>query len=73
MELFLTMSLILGIAVTAVAVGVGLAHRQFNRKRMDDRMSQALRRGIANPQGAQDRPIEVLQWQTCEPTSARWS
>jgi hypothetical protein len=72
MEHLITASVISGVVVMAAGVGFSWMHRGVIRKRNDYRIGQALRRGMANPEGV--RPIiRVVQWQSCESTSARWS
>jgi hypothetical protein len=42
--------------------GLDAARRQFTRKRNDHRMSQALRRGLARPEGPWTRQPQVIEW-----------
>jgi hypothetical protein len=73
MEQIITISLVSASGLLGAGVGLGWMRREFTKKRNDNRMSQALRRGLANPDGMRMRPrgVQVLQWQTCESTSAR--
>jgi hypothetical protein len=73
MEQIFTISLVSMGGLIVTGAWLGWAHRQVIRKRKDYRMGQALRRGLANPEGIRNRPLQVVQWQTCESTSARWS
>ena len=73
MEHILTLSLISASVLLGAGVGLGWAHRELNKKRNDYRMGQALRRGLANPDGVRARVMPVVKWQTCESTSARCS
>ena len=72
MEQILTIALISAVAVSAAGVGASWAHREVERKRRNYRMNQALRRGLANPEGVR-RPLQVVQWQSCGSTSAHCS
>jgi hypothetical protein len=48
-------------------VWFGWMQRELNRRRNESRMSQALRRGLAQPEGvARTRALPMLQWQSCE-------
>jgi hypothetical protein len=72
MEQIITISLVSASGLLGAGVGLGWMRRELNKKRNDARMSQALRRGLANPDGSvRPRGVQVLQWQTCESTSAR--
>ena len=73
MEQLLTISLVSVATLLGAGIGLGWAHRELLKKRADYRMGQALRRGLANPDGVRTRVAPVVQWQTCESTSARWS
>jgi hypothetical protein len=73
MEQILTVVLVSAATSMAAGFGLGWARREFAKKRLDYRMGQALRRGIANPDGVRMNAVPVVQWQTCESTSARWS
>lgn len=54
-------------------IALDWARRKVTTKRKDYRMGQALRRGLANPDGVQMQSLPVVQWQSCESTSAQWS
>jgi len=71
MEQIITISLVSASGLLGAGVGLGWMRRELTKKRNDNRMSQALRRGLANPEGMRPRGLQVLQWQTCESTSAR--
>jgi predicted lysophospholipase L1 biosynthesis ABC-type transport system permease subunit len=73
MEHSITLLLISATAMLLAAVGLTWARREFTRKRKDYRMSQALRRGLANPDGIRPRGLQVVQWQSCESTSVHFS
>jgi hypothetical protein len=73
MDQILTLSLVTATGLIGTGVGLGWVRREVRKKRNDYRMGQALRRGLANPDGIRRRPYQVVQWQTCESTSARWS
>ena len=73
MEQILTISLVSAAGLLGASVGLAWAHRELMKKRNDYRMGAALRRGLANPEGVRTRIAPVVQWQTCESTSARWS
>jgi hypothetical protein len=73
MEQLLTISLVSATSLLGAGVGLGWARRELNKKRTDNRMGQALRRGLANPDGIRRSALPVVQWQACESTSARWS
>jgi hypothetical protein len=63
----LTMISIISVAgMLAGGVGFEWMRREITRKRNEARMTQALRRGLANPDGVQARPLPVLQWHSCE-------
>ena len=66
MEQILTISLVSASGLLGAGVGLNWARRELNKKRTDYRMSQALRRGLANPDGERPRGLRVLQWQSCE-------
>jgi hypothetical protein len=71
MEQILTISLVSASGLLGAGVGLTWARRELYKKRTDHRMSQALRRGLANPNGERQRGLQVLQWQSCESTSVR--
>jgi hypothetical protein len=73
MEKILTISLVFAGALIVAGAWLGRARRQMARKRNDDRMGQALRHGLATADGIETRPLQVVEWQACESTSARWS
>jgi hypothetical protein len=73
MEHILTLSIVSATGIMGAGIGLGLMRRGLAKKRNDHRMGQALRRGLANPDGVRTHAMPVVQWQTCEPTSARWS
>ena len=73
MAQILTISVAVATGLIWMGVGFDWAHRQISRKRTADRMCQALRRGLANPDGFRPRRIQVVQWQTCDSTSTRCS
>jgi hypothetical protein len=50
------------IVLTVSGFGLDAARRQFTRKRNDHRMSQALRRGLARPEGPWTRQPQVIEW-----------
>ena len=59
------------LAVVVVITVLEYARREFNKKRRDHRMSQALRRGLT--QTTVQRTPRVVNWQSCETTSVRCS
>ena len=72
MEHIITASVISTVVLMAAGVGLSWMRREVLRKRNDHRIGVALRRGIANPAGV--RPsLQVVQWHSCESTSAHWS
>jgi hypothetical protein len=73
MQQILTISLISVTGLLGAGVGLGWARRELTKKRKDYRMGQALRRGIANPDGIRTCIMPVVKWQACESTSARCS
>jgi hypothetical protein len=73
MEQILIISLISATGFLGAGVGVDWARRELTKKRKSYRMGQALRRGIANPDGIRARILPVVKWQACESISARWS
>jgi hypothetical protein len=73
MEHLITISLVLATVSLAAGVGLDWMRREVTKKRNDYRMGQALRRGLANPEGMRPRGLQVVQWQSCESTSAQWS
>jgi len=73
MEQIITISLIFALGSVVAGVLLGWMRRQVTKKRNDYRMGQALRRGLANPDGMRPHTVQVVQWQTCESTSAHWS
>jgi hypothetical protein len=73
MEQIMTISLVSATGLLGAGVGLGWARRELTKKRNDYRMSQALRRGLANPDGVRPRRLQVIQWQSCESTSAHCS
>jgi len=73
MEQIITISLVSATGLMGAGVGLGWVRRGMTKKRNDHRIGQALRRGLANPEGIQTGTTPVVQWQTCESTSARWS
>jgi len=73
MEHLIAISLVSSTALLLAGVGLGWMRRELTKKRRDHRMSQALRRGLANPEGMRPRGLQVVQWQSCESTSAQWS
>lgn len=73
MEHLITGSLIVASGMLAGGVTFGWMRREVMKKRNDYRMGQALRRGLANPDGMQQRALQVVQWQSCEFTSPHWS
>jgi hypothetical protein len=73
MEHSIALLLVSSTVMLMVSVGLGWARREFTKKRNDYRMSQALRRGLANPNGVWPRGLQVVQWQSCETSSVRCS
>jgi hypothetical protein len=73
MESLMTVSLVSGTALLAAGIGVDWMRREVTKKRNDYRMGQALRRGLANPEGMQSHDLQVVQWQSCESTSSHCS
>jgi len=73
MEHLIALLLVAATVMLMASVGLNWAHRELTRKRKDYRMSQALRRGLANPDGVRPHGLRVVQWQPCETTSARCS
>ncbi|HEX3743518.1 MAG TPA: hypothetical protein VHW09_06300 [Bryobacteraceae bacterium] len=71
MEHIVTIALIAASALLGAGVGLDWVFRGLNKKRNDYRMGQALRRGLANPDGVRNSRIRIVQWQACESTSAR--
>ena len=71
MEYLITISLVSAVAVLAGGVALDWIGRKLTKKRNDYRMGQALRRGLANPEGMRPRTLQVLQWQSCESNSAQ--
>ncbi len=69
MEHLMTISIVSVSAVLAVGIGLDWMRREVAKKRSESRISQALRRGLANPDGVQSNSLPVLQWHACE-TSA---
>jgi hypothetical protein len=72
MESLMTGSLVSGTALLAAGIGVDWMRREVAKKRNDYRMGQALRRGLASPEG-QSHDLQVVQWQSCGSTSAHCS
>lgn len=72
MEHIVTIALIAAIGLLVAGVAFDWAWREWNKQRQDYRMGQALRRGLANPDGVRARPL-MVQWQTCESRSAHCS
>jgi hypothetical protein len=73
MEQIITISLVSATGLMGAGVGLGWVRREVTKKPNDYRIGQALRRGLANPDGIRIRTLPMVQWQTCESTSARWS
>jgi hypothetical protein len=76
MEHSITIPMVSAFLVLALAMALNFAHREFTKKRRDYRMSQALRRGLAQSDTDDRmpaRPPQMLQWQSCENTSLPWS
>jgi hypothetical protein len=59
------------LAILVVITILEYARREFTKKRREYRLNQALRRGLN--QADYQRGPRVVQWQACEPTSARLS
>jgi hypothetical protein len=62
--------MIIAIASASTLLGAGFGldrmRHQITRRRNEYRMSQALRRGLSNPDGIRPtRALPVLQWQSC--------
>ena len=74
MERWLTILVVSGVAMLMLSAGFDLAHRTLSKKRKDYRMRQALRRGLADPDGVQARKQpRLIQWQSCDTSSVRFS
>ena len=74
MEHLMTIFVITGVLVLALAVALDHSHRALVKKRKDYRMRQALRHGLAHPEGTPFRNrVQVIQWQACETSSLRCS
>jgi hypothetical protein len=71
MEQIITISLVSVSALLAGGVWMSWAQRKLAQKRNDYRMSQALRRGLTNPEEIRARGLQMLQWQSCESTSVQ--
>jgi hypothetical protein len=69
MQEIIGFSLIFATASMAAGFTLSWMRRKVAKKRVDHRMGQALRRGLANPDGIRSRPSQVVQWQACESTS----
>jgi len=62
------------LCLLAIAAGLNAARGEFARKRREYRMAQALRHGLRWVDGIEvGSPARVIQWQTCETTSVRFS
>jgi hypothetical protein len=66
MERILVIAIVSAAGVLGGGVAFFWAQREVVRRRNEFRMAQALRRGLANPDGIRQRPAQVLQWQACE-------
>jgi hypothetical protein len=67
MEHMMIISIVSVAGMLGGGVGFEWMRREIIRKRNESRMSQALRRGLANPDGVRTRAtVAVLQWQSCE-------
>ena len=56
----------------SVSMALEFARRQFTKKRNLYRMNQALRRGLSRQGEPWSPSPRVVEWQTCEPSSANW-
>lgn len=58
----------------AIAASFIVARREYLKGRRERQFSQLLRRVMLSPEGeAANLRKRVLKWQSCEPTSARFS
>jgi hypothetical protein len=73
MEHLITISVVFVTVLLLGGIGLDWARRKVTEKRNDYRIGQALRRGLANPDGVRTRSLQVVQWQSCESTSAQSS
>jgi hypothetical protein len=74
MDHTITVYFVFALCMLTIAAGLNFVRRELLRKRRDNRMAQALRRGLLESQGIQmHRRARVIQWQPCETNSARCS
>jgi hypothetical protein len=73
MEHLITISLVSATALLGAGMVLAWMRREVAKKRNDYRMGQALRRGLANPEGMRPGGLQVVQLQSCESTSAQCS
>ena len=72
MEHSLIAMVVTGFVLLVAGTALDHVRREFARKRNDYRMGQALRRGLSQPGGPWSAAPQVVEWQSCESTSANW-
>jgi hypothetical protein len=71
MDHSMTVYFVTALCLLTIAAGLNMARREFNKKRRDYRMNQALRRGLMESEGLEQirNRSRVIEWQSCESAS----